>query len=57
MLDWREVEAQREAILKYNSFGLGSIGACYERGMGVEKNLETAAEYYKKAAEEGDSTA
>ena len=65
MTDWREYEAQtkakeharRKATEEYAKFGLGSLGTCYERGLGVEKNLEAAAHYYHKAAEEGDTTA
>ncbi|MCR4667528.1 MAG: sel1 repeat family protein [Desulfovibrio sp.] len=30
------------------------IGRCYESGLGVEQNLETAAKWYSIAAEQGD---
>eukprot|EP00959_Pyramimonas_sp_CCMP1952_P406043 8509845-Pyramimonas_sp.AAC.1 len=63
--DWREYgaqvhaqeEAKRKANAEYAIFGLGSLGMCYERGLGVEKNLEAAAHYYHKSAEDGDATA
>lgn len=34
-----------------------SLGESYEKGIGVEKNLETAFYYYQKAAETGDPAA
>lgn len=34
-----------------------NTGDCYEKGLGVEKNLEAAFYYYQKAAELGDPTA
>jgi TPR repeat protein len=33
------------------------LGVCYKYGEGVTKNLETAASWYKKAAEQGDTDA
>lgn len=34
-----------------------NTGDCYEKGLGVEKDLETAFYYYQKAAEMGDPSA
>ena len=34
--------------------GQFNIGVCYENGKGVAKNMETAAKWYLKAAEQGD---
>ena len=33
------------------------IGNCYRRGDGVEKNIDEAIHWYKKAAEYGDEDA
>ena len=33
------------------------LGVCYERGEGVRKNYKKAAEWYTKAAEQGDPEA
>ena len=34
-----------------NAFSSMAIGECYEDGVGVEKSLETAFDYFKKAAD------
>ena len=34
-----------------------NLAICYEEGAGVEKNLETAIAYYRKAAKLGDKFA
>ena len=34
-----------------------NLAICYEEGAGVEKNLETAIAYYRKAANQGDKFA
>ena len=36
--------------IKYNSNALYNLGFCYEKGNGVEKDLNKAKEYYEKAA-------
>lgn len=34
-----------------------SLGTCYRTGWGVEKDMEKAFDWYKKAAEQGDAFA
>jgi TPR repeat protein len=34
-----------------------SLGRCFEKGNGVEQNMETAVEWYRKAAADGNATA
>ena len=47
----------RKAAEQDYGMGLYNVGLCYEYGEGVEKNLETAVEYYHKAAQQGDADA
>ena len=42
---------------KDNKQALYSLGLCYEKGMGVEKDLTYARSYYEKAAALGHSGA
>ena len=40
---------------KGNSYGINSMGVCYNQGEGVEKNYKKAIELYEKAASLGNS--
>ncbi len=37
-----------------NIVGIFQAGLCYQKGRGVEKDIEKAIEYYKKGMEHGD---
>lgn len=47
-------EIQRKAD-NGNAFAQSQLGWCYEYGAGVEKDLETAYLWYRKAADQGDA--
>jgi len=40
-----------------NSRAMRDVGACYEHGWGVKKDIKKAEEYFKKAADAGDRAA
>lgn len=40
-----------------DKYAMRGLGSCYQLGLGVEKNYEMAAEWYKKAALKGESWA
>lgn len=43
----------RKAALQKNAIAQNSIGEYYEKGLGVEQDLEQAETWYKKAADQG----
>lgn len=50
-------ECYEKAVELGEPFGYVSLGALYEEGYGVEKDLEKAAEYYRLAIENGRTDA
>jgi TPR repeat protein len=40
-----------------HALAMNNIGELYEKGMGVEKDLDAAIEWYRKAAEQGEENA
>lgn len=60
MKDNNEEETYRkilEAAEQGDVASMNSLGECYELGTGVEKDVATAVEWYRKAAERGDARA
>ena len=51
----RAAELYRQAADQGYPPALCSLGLCYERGDGVEKDKAKAAEWYRRAAERGDA--
>ena len=43
----------RKAALQKNAMAQNTIGEYYEKGLGVEQDLEQAETWYKKAADQG----
>ena len=48
---------QKAADGGMDTMALNSIAALYEKGLGVEKNMAKAIEYYRKSSDQGNEDA
>ena len=48
---------QKAAAERGSTWGKNNIGWCYEKGSGVEKDVDKAAEWYYDALKSGNLTA
>ena len=49
-----KADGYREKAYEGDAKAMNNLGVCYERGTGVNVNLEMAFEWYMKAADKGD---
>jgi TPR repeat protein len=47
----------KKAAAQGNAEAAYLLGACYDKGWGVDSDIETAKEWYQKAADNGDEDA